>query len=276
MDQNEHHQPALLLKGLRVLLVEDGQVNQMVAKQILLAAGARVMIAENGVRALKAVQRERFELILMDIQMPEMDGFEATHHIRTRHPASELPIIAMTATFSPEEREKARKVGMNGHLTKPFDVKAVCKLLELWKKQYAVEDQDSSGTTERRSCESLKAAGWPEELSGIDVAAGIQSSAGCHITYLEALDSFSVKHRSWIGTLKSQLEGENSGQLWMMLHALKKEADLVSAKELATLVSSLKQEVHSRKTLTPQQVEALESMLGGVFDGVEQLKRIDQ
>jgi PAS domain S-box-containing protein len=107
---------------LRILVVEDNQVNQLLATVLLTKAGHRIDIAANGLEALDAVGSRPYDLILMDVQMPEMDGIEATRRIRAMAaPARDIPIIAMTANAMKGDRERLLAVGMNDYVSKPID-----------------------------------------------------------------------------------------------------------------------------------------------------------
>jgi signal transduction histidine kinase/DNA-binding response OmpR family regulator len=132
--QSIHSELVSHLRGARILLVEDNEVNQLVASRILKKAGLSVSIANNGVECLEAIQREPFDLVLMDIQMPEMDGIEATQAIRALSGFERLPIVAMTAHAMSSDRELSLKAGMNDHINKPIDVqelfRTIAKLLE--------------------------------------------------------------------------------------------------------------------------------------------------
>jgi CheY-like chemotaxis protein len=119
------------IKGARILLVEDNDVNQLVAGRILGNAGFKVKIAGNGSLAVDMVKNEPFELILMDIQMPVMDGFTATHHIRELG-FRDLPIVAMTAHAMSSDRELSLKSGMNDHINKPINVQELFQTLLKW------------------------------------------------------------------------------------------------------------------------------------------------
>jgi PAS domain S-box-containing protein len=111
------------LTGLRLLVVEDNLINRQVAEEMLTQEGAIVAVAVNGRKAIEVIVREEpFDAVLMDIQMPEMDGYEATRHIREVLGMTELPIIAMTANALPADRELCLEAGMNEHVGKPFDV----------------------------------------------------------------------------------------------------------------------------------------------------------
>ncbi len=113
----------------RVLLAEDNRINQRVAQEILRQAGVECRAVENGRQVLEAVAGERFDLVLMDCQMPEMDGFTATQHIREMEGdgrlAGHLPVIALTANAVKGDRERCLAAGMDDYLSKPFEVQAL-------------------------------------------------------------------------------------------------------------------------------------------------------
>lgn len=114
-----------LLRGVKVLIVEDNHLNQLLAKAVLTKANCIVDIAENGLIAIEKLKIKQFDIVLMDIQMPEMDGYEATKHIRTlsEKPLADIPIIAMTAHALHTEVEKCLGIGMNDYISKPFKTK---------------------------------------------------------------------------------------------------------------------------------------------------------
>ncbi|MDR2406238.1 MAG: response regulator [Deltaproteobacteria bacterium] len=119
-------------KGAKILLVEDNEVNQLVASRILKKAGFLIKIAANGLEAIEEVQKERFDLVLMDIQMPEMDGIEATKKIRELPGFAKLPIVAMTAHAMSSDRDLSISAGMNDHVSKPIDVQELFKTIAKW------------------------------------------------------------------------------------------------------------------------------------------------
>jgi signal transduction histidine kinase len=125
--------PRLGLAGLRILLVEDNLINQMVAQELLGNEGAQVQLAENGQLAVDALvgSPEGFDVVLMDMQMPVMDGLQATRHIRQQLKLTKLPIIAMTANAMASDREDCLNAGMNDHIGKPFNVKDLVTLLQI-------------------------------------------------------------------------------------------------------------------------------------------------
>ncbi len=122
------------IKGARVLLVEDHPINQQIAQLQLTHAGLQVTVAADGLEAVELTMSSvpPFDLVLMDIQMPVMDGYEATRRIRQQYSPEELPILAMTAYALAEERQKCLEVGMNDHLAKPIDVAQLHAKLCRW------------------------------------------------------------------------------------------------------------------------------------------------
>ncbi len=115
-----------------ILLVEDNAVNQRVASRMIERIGHQVVVAENGVEAIAALKRQRFDLVLMDIQMPVMDGIEATQTIRSGEEDDHVPIVALTANALSGDRRRCIAAGMDDYLAKPFDLAAVRAMLDLW------------------------------------------------------------------------------------------------------------------------------------------------
>jgi CheY-like chemotaxis protein len=121
------------LKGLKILMAEDNTVNQFVAKQIMGRWNVSLTFANNGQEAIELLAKDTFDIVLMDIQMPVMDGIEATQHIRNAAPDSginsKIPIIALTADAMPETKDKVKKAGMNDIVVKPFESDSLYALI---------------------------------------------------------------------------------------------------------------------------------------------------
>ncbi|WP_137983224.1 response regulator, partial [Pseudomonas viridiflava] len=124
----EHTAPRLA----RVLLVEDNPVNQLVAKGILGKLGCEVIISSHGGEALEQLEQGHFDLVLMDCNMPVMDGYEASRQIRSSGRWPNLPIVALTANAMPDERERCKAAGMNDYLAKPFRRAELVSILDQW------------------------------------------------------------------------------------------------------------------------------------------------
>ena len=120
------------LRGLRILVAEDNRINQMIMKELLTSVGCETTFAENGIKALECLHEGVFDVVLMDIQMPEMDGLTATAQIRSDPRFSTLPVLAMTANVGAEHVAESMKAGMNAHLSKPVDVAKLYRALNKW------------------------------------------------------------------------------------------------------------------------------------------------
>jgi CheY-like chemotaxis protein len=128
------HEVRADIRGSKVLLAEDNKINQMVATELLQMMSVKLTVANNGIEAVEAVKKNDFDLILMDIQMPEMDGLTATQVIRhlDKPGVDKLPILAMTANALDTDYQRSLAVGMNDHLTKPIDPEKLRLALEKW------------------------------------------------------------------------------------------------------------------------------------------------
>jgi hypothetical protein len=124
--------PAKVLQNKHVLLVEDNEVNQEIARKILEKAGMIVTVAVNGLEAIDRVAESAFDLVLMDIQMPEMDGYQATRLLRQQTQLDNMPILAMTANVMTAEKEKCLRAGMNDHISKPFKPEQLYTAIAKW------------------------------------------------------------------------------------------------------------------------------------------------
>ena len=186
------------IRGARVLLAEDNEINQQVAEEILQQAGLVVSIANNGKEALEMVRRENFDVVLMDIQMPVMGGFEATQEIRKDERFKDLPIIAMTAHAMAGDREKSLEAGMNDHVTKPIDPDQLLSALIKWIKPG--EREISEGVTDssigKKELEDI----LPSELPGISIASGLGRVGGNKQLYAKLLCKFKDGHEDGSGT----------------------------------------------------------------------------
>src|SRR6185295_13607827 len=178
------------LGGVRLLLAEDNEINQQIAVELLESAGARVEVANNGreaVEKLFAGGPQAYDAVLMDLQMPELDGIEATRRIRAEARFAKLPIIAMTAHAMVEERERCIAVGMVDHITKPIDPRVMFQTLSRW-----VRPVPASPAAAPRPKTAAPQDRLPQ-IEGLDVEAGMKRVAGNRKLYLSLLRQFADK-----------------------------------------------------------------------------------
>jgi two-component system sensor histidine kinase/response regulator len=133
-------------RGLRILLAEDNRVNQRLASVLLQRLGHAVRVVDNGFEAIRALSEEQFDLVLMDVQMPAMDGFQATKAIRERAEWKTLPVVAMTAHAMKGDREKCLAAGMDDYLAKPIQREELLRVLEDWAEGQGNQDRQRSGS----------------------------------------------------------------------------------------------------------------------------------
>lgn len=153
---------------LRLLLAEDNSINQKLAVVLLQKAGYSVDAVDNGAQALEKVQTNQYSAVLMDVQMPEMDGFEATHHIREREKITgqHIPIIAMTAYAMQGDRERCLEAGMDDYITKPLEPKALFSVLDRWTQGTVLTKQPTESQQDFSSPEDVFSTEVDEGLFG--------------------------------------------------------------------------------------------------------------
>ncbi len=177
------------LKDVAVLLVEDNDFNQQVAMDLLTDLGMRVDVAENGAVALEKIAQKDYGLVLMDMQMPVMDGVTATREIRSRG-YLDLPILAMTANAMQADQERCLEAGMNDYLAKPIDPDLLIECLLRWVKRRA-----NVPKAEKKAL--IPAAGaketlLPAQIDGLDLTRGLRQMRGKKSFYRDMLIKFAT------------------------------------------------------------------------------------
>jgi two-component system sensor histidine kinase/response regulator len=223
-------EPPAFLRGRRILLVEDNRVNQMVARGLLEQAGVEVTIADDGLRALALVEPGRFDAVLMDIEMPGMDGYETTARIREFLADGALPIIAMTAHAFDDDRRRILAAGMNDHVPKPTDPWVLFSTLERWLgPRPDAEAHGPEAPVSRGLDAGVARAAGSLVLPGIDVAAGLERFLDDRELYLEVLVNFRDLHTDQVRRIRMALEAGDRNGARQLAHTVRGVAANVSA-----------------------------------------------
>ena len=250
----------MALRGCRILVAEDHPINQQVIRELLEQAGAIVTIVGDGRQAVAAVERKgsEFDVVLMDIQMPHMDGYEATRLIRESFPSDRLHIVAMTAHAFAEERERCREAGMNDHLTKPVRPEAVYACLARWYRPTAAQTRTEVNLEAQPE--------EPEQFPGFDTKEGILNFSGNTPLYKLMAAQFIRSHGDDAARIAATLAAGNNDQARLLAHALKGVAGTLAAVRvyrIATdLESALKGGEQDAASLLPELTEALLEIQG--------------
>jgi PAS domain S-box-containing protein len=247
------------LRGAKILLAEDNEINQQVAKEILEGAGLIVSLADDGQQAVDRVKENAYDVILMDIQMPVMDGYQATRKIREweaevrGQPAtssaesktedrkvasalspqsSALPIIAMTAHAMAGDEEKSLQAGMNGHVTKPIDPDQLFGTLQKWigppDKRAPVESADAAPP----DAPAAETQALPDTLPGFELAEGLNRLQGNQQLYRKLLLDFGAKYTAAAAEIRDALAADDLDQAHSLVHNIKGLAGNLAATEL--------------------------------------------
>jgi len=228
---------AMLAKvsGAKILVVEDNEINQEIVAELLNTNNLQITLANNGLEAVAAVEKESFDLVFMDIQMPEMDGLEATKTIRDKG-YTEIPIIAMTAHAMTGDRDKSLNAGMNDHVTKPLDPKKVYEALVQWIPER--EQPAETATTEAPVSASLSETKTdtfmlPERIPGVNMEDGLARLNGNPKLYMKLLEKFTNAYkRQDIETLKIWIRNDEMEQAERWVHTIKGVSGNIGASDL--------------------------------------------
>lgn len=220
------------LSGMRILVVEDNLINQQVADELLSAEGAVVTLAANGQLGVEAVQwaEPPFDVVLMDIQMPVLDGYEATRRIRSLGGFADLPIVAMTANALQGDRESCLAAGMNAHIGKPFDMAALVSLL--------IRVTGFAAPVAHGQSSAASSTDVPR-VEGLDLPLAISRMAGMRSLYVRTAQDFRAALATLPAELKALLDAGDAAQARLLLHTIKGNAGTVGATTLEKEAASL-------------------------------------
>ena len=297
------------IQGARVLLVEDNEINQQVAKEILESAGLNVIVASNGQEAVDAVKTNAYDAVLMDVQMPVMDGYTATRKIREWEKevilrraqpsrgqktedrkedsalspqSSELPIIAMTAHAMAGDEDKSLQAGMNGHVTKPIDPYQLFSTLQKWIKPNEERVQVQQPRVPVGSPELDKAVSeeeFPASLMGFDLTDGLKRLQGNKRLYRKLLLNFAADYREAAKDIRIALDAKDFMQTHSLVHNIKGLAGNLAATDLQAAAVNLEKLVKGveKKTTSTKELNLkfsdLENALNQALESAQSLSK---
>ncbi|HEY5994311.1 MAG TPA: PAS domain S-box protein [Gallionellaceae bacterium] len=219
------------IRHARILLAENNVFNQQVAREFLEAAGCVVQVANNGAEAQDWLQREHFDCVLMDVQMPLMDGLEATRRIRANQAYASMPVIAVTANALEEERQRCLEAGMNDFITKPLRPETLYAVLAKWLSRQA----PPLVAPERRK----EPGGMPAQGGVLNLAVLAELVGDNRETMHQMVRKFMDCTRRDMDKVAQALEGSDTRQLKELAHHIKSPAAMVGAAYFAELCSAL-------------------------------------
>ncbi len=266
------------LAGLTVLLVEDNEINQEVATELLEGIGIKVTLAENGKQAVEKATTVRFDGVLMDIQMPEMDGYAATRAIRATPGFDTLPIVAMTANAMAGDRSRALEAGMNDHVAKPIDPDQLFATIQRWFQSTPTAREPSSSPETAPQAKAVNSPAsaqstLPETLDGIDIEDGLRRVGGNRKLYRSLLLKFRRGQSDVVEEIRSCVKKGDFSTAQRLAHTVKGVAGNVGANDLhqvaTRLDAVLKDTDHAA---TEQWLPKFQAALDRVFTSIEALE----
>ncbi len=231
-----------------ILLVEDNAINQQVAGELLESYGLLVIIADNGQQALDCLHNNDIDLVLMDIQMPIMDGMQAIQQIRSKKQFHKLPVIAMTAHAMQGDKEKYIAAGMNDYLSKPIEPEKLRHLMVKWLGKKIITQQESTQA-------QISVLSLPENMTAIDLHWGLQRVGGNQILFLKLLNDFNIKYADCMQQLTVFLAENNISEAQRLVHTLNGVAGNIGARKLQVSACNIEESIRQNKVnkehLTP-------------------------
>ena len=243
------------LHGARILLVEDNKINQLVAMEMMQEMGLQVTITDNGEEAIEMVKKDHFDAVLMDIQMPGLDGHQTTAQIRrdAHANASQLPIIAMTANAMESDRQKALEAGMNDYVSKPVDVSKLASVLLRWvnppvQMKSVVSTSKIKGVDAEVAAPELARSELPSTFDSINMVAALARLGDNKQLYRRLLLLFHADHQHTAQAIRAALKNDDFELARRLAHTIKGLAGTIGADELRSAAKQLEQAIAESNT----------------------------
>jgi two-component system, sensor histidine kinase and response regulator len=271
-------QPILLdnarLDGLRVLLAEDNELNQELAVELLSRRGASVEVVDNGLKALErlsAAGPQAFDVVLMDLQMPVLDGLQTTRRLRETPRFDQLPIVACTAHAMAEEVQRSREAGMQGYLTKPLSVAEMLRVLQPYCGRTAREPRPPvAAPVPAPERPPVRSSASLPEVAGLDIAKAMTHFDGSVALMRRTLRSFARDYGGGLAAWDELLDGDNFSELHRVAHTLQGLAGTLCASDLREEVLKLERQTLARQSDAARiSLSRVKSRLGDLVSAID-------
>jgi CheY-like chemotaxis protein len=231
---------------LQILLAEDNEINQKMTRVLLVRQGYEVQLAGNGLEAIEAVRSKKFDLIFMDVQMPEMDGLEAAQKIREMEGETrQIPIIAMTAHALQGDRQRCMDAGMDDYVSKPLDPRKVFQAIERWTSPdirgviAETKLEERLRPLEQLESDARQVSAEPQPDVVLDVESALIRFSNDRDFYVNLLDDFVLSLEVRVNEMKAALESADAQALSYLAHNMKGVSANFSAVQLARLATAM-------------------------------------
>jgi two-component system sensor histidine kinase/response regulator len=238
------------IKGACILVAEDNEFNQQIATELLTDAGFKVDIAENGQKSIEMLDKRLYDIVLMDMQMPVMDGTTATREIRKDERFKDLPILAMTANVMEADIEKCREAGMWDHIGKPIDPDELFSKLLKWVKPRKIEEvQETAGSppveTKKEEPKPEKQDDLPE-IPGLDTNLGLKRVMGKKAFYIEMLKKYIENQGQAPVQIRQSLDADDYATAERQAHTAKGVSGNIGATHLQGIAAALEKAIKEK------------------------------
>jgi two-component system, sensor histidine kinase and response regulator len=263
------------IRGAHILLVEDNEINQQIARELLQSEGFFVSVANNGREAVEKVvskaENEAYDVVLMDLQMPVMDGYTAAREIRKDSRQNKLPIIAMTADAMDSVRDKALDAGMNDYVTKPISPGDLFRALVKCIKPGSRNRQQGGSATVPDSKVEQSEAYFPDILPGINIKEALNRVGGDKSLFRKLLTKFCAGYGAAVKEIVTALESGDRKTASRLIHTLKGLSGNIGARELYEAAKKLEAAVNEEKEDLNDLLECVSDNLNMVISGIASL-----
>ncbi|MDQ1331925.1 MAG: two-component system, sensor histidine kinase and response regulator, partial [Thermodesulfobacteriota bacterium] len=238
------------IRGASILVVEDNEFNQQIAKELLTDAGFRVNIAENGRKSIEMLDKQVYDIVLMDMQMPVMDGTTATREIRKDERFKDIPILAMTANVMEADIEKCREAGMWDHIGKPIDPDELFGKLLKWIKPRQIDEVQEATAVSIKATEKEETNPAPQvdlpEIPGLDTNIGMKRVMGKKAFYVDMLKKYIDNQGQAPAQIRQSIDADDYGTAERLAHTAKGVSGNIGASQLQELAATLEKSIRDR------------------------------